>query len=347
MPAIDPRIPESHEATGEFAQSSPSPTAAPQPAEPSSGCPSPVPWRQVLEAFRTDADHWTLDRGRYQLEGSTWGDGPPLYFLHGLTANRELFSLLVWLLRDNFRCVMIDLPGSRRGKPMRGRLSAQDIAADLFAAADRHGDDRFQLFASSFSSIIALEALSAGQDRIERAVLQGGFAHLQLSLMERVLINLGLLMPGPLNILIFRRTIQAYNHRRWFPPFDAGRWDFYMQESGGVPMASIARRAAIIRDYDGRPRLGAIQQPVMLIRSEGEGIVSTAAHEELATGLPNAHTEWLHSSGHLPFLTHPHRLANLIRPFFLGENPAKEENCDVACSSPTMECQDPPRDDIP
>lgn len=329
MPAIDARIPEPDEAPAEIAQSS---RITGESAAASSGCPSPVPWRQVIDAFNADAKHWKLDRGRYELEGSTWGDGPPLYFLHGLTAKRELFSLLVWLLRDTFRCVMIDLPGSRRGRPMRGRLSASDIADDVFAAADFNGDKRFQLFASSFSSIVALEALAAGQDRIERAVLQGGFAHLKLSLAERVLIRLGLLMPGHLNILIFRRTIQAYSHKRWFPPFDHGRWDLYVKTSGDVPMASIARRAAIIRDYDGRPKLGQIRQPVMLVRSEGEGIISSAAHEELASGLPDSRTEWLHSSGHLPFLTHPHRLANLIRPFYLGEAPV-EPCADAACAA--------------
>lgn len=306
-----------------------------------SGCPSPIPWLDVLSRFHADADHWTLDRGRYQLEGSTWGTGPPLYFLHGLTAKRELFSLLVWLLRDQFRCVMIDLPGGRRGYPMRGRLSARDIADDLFAVADSHGDERFQLFASSFSSTVALEALLAAPERIERAVLQGGFAHLELSVLERVLIQLGLLMPGHLNILIFRRTIQAYNHKRWFPPFDLGRWDFYVDASGSVPMASIARRAAIIRDFDARPRLREIRRPVMLIRSEGEGIVSSTAHEELAAGLPNARTEWMHSTGHLPFLTHPHRLANLIRPFYLGESTDSPNECEVSCSNSSDNCSVP------
>ncbi|MGE3316233.1 MAG: alpha/beta fold hydrolase [Planctomycetaceae bacterium] len=336
MPSTDSRIPEPpYDVPADLAQPPrPSEEIAGEP--PASGCPSPVPWRQVIDAFHTEARHWKLDRGRYELEGSTWGEGPPLYFLHGLTAKRELFSLLVWLLRDTFRCVMIDLPGSRRGRPTRGWLSAGDIASDLFAAADFHGDERFQLFASSFSSIVALEALSAGPNRIERAVLQGGFAHLNLSLTERILIRLGLLMPGHLNILIFRRTIQAYSHKRWFPPFDHGRWDLYVKSSGEVPMASIARRAAIIRDYDGRPKLPQIRQPVMLIRSEGEGIVSSTAHEELASGLPNARTEWLHSSGHLPFLTHPHRLANLVRPFYLGETPA--ESCDdTACGSSESE----------
>jgi len=281
-----------------------------------------VPWQQVVEAFHAESEHWTLDRGRYVLDGWTWGNGPPLYFLHGLTASSELFALLVWLLRDQFRCVLFDLPANRRGTRVRGPLKLHDLTADLFAAADRHRDDRFQLFASSFGCLVAIEAMLERPERIERAVLQGGFAHRKLSAAERLLVRAGHWMPGGLNILAFRRTIQAHNHRPWFPPFDPGRWSFFVETTGRVPIRSIAQRSAIIRDYDGRPRLPEVRQPVLLVRAEGEGLVAGACHDALVSGLPRSRTEWLHSSGHLPYLTHPHRLANVIRPFLLGDSDA-------------------------
>jgi hypothetical protein len=39
----------------------------------------------------------------------------------------------------------------------------------------------------------------------------------------------------------------------------------------------------------------------------------------LASGLPCARTEFLHTTGHLPYLTHPHRIAKLTREFLLDE----------------------------
>ena len=325
MTGSDPRTADRAEA--ELAAEIPAPQAfrsvlGQSPAQETPGCPSPVPWREIVQAFRAESRPWRLDRGRYELEGWTWGTGPPVYFLHGLSATSELFALCVWLLKEQFRCVLLNLPGSRRGTVVRGRLTLQELVADLFSAADLHEDRKFQIFASSFGCLVALEALRSDPDRVERAVLQGGFAHLKLSIVERLLVRLGCVMPGQLNILAFRRTIQAYNHRRWFPPFDADRWQFFIDTTGRVPIASIAQRAAIIRDYDGRDALAKICQPVLLIRSEGEGLVSSYCHKELTAGLPHARIEWLHSCGHLPYLTHPHRLANIIRPFLSGADEA-------------------------
>ncbi len=300
--------------------STPQSSSAPAGTKETASCPSPVPWREVVRAFHAESRAWRIDRGRYELEGWTWGEGPPVYFLHGLSATSEMYALFIWLLREQYRCVLLNMPGSQAGAKVRGKLTLNDLTTDLFAAADLHGDEKFQVFASSFGCVPTIEALRREPERVERAVLQGGFAHLKLSATERLLIQLGHLMPGTLNILIFRRTIQAYNHRRWFPPFDADRWQFFIDATGRVPIRSIARRAAIIRDYDGREALSHIEQPVMLIRSEGEGVVSSICHEELAARLPHAQIEWLHSCGHLPYLSHPHRLAGIVRPFLAGEN---------------------------
>jgi pimeloyl-ACP methyl ester carboxylesterase len=112
------------------------------------------------------------------------------------------------------------------------------------------------------------------------------------------------------------QAIQQQNHRRWFPPFDAGRWDFYLDRAGRTPIRTLAERGAMLLDWDVRNRLREIDTPVLLIRGEGVGRVSAGDHDELAAGLSCARTEWLDSAGHLPFLTHPHRLGKLMREFF-------------------------------
>jgi pimeloyl-ACP methyl ester carboxylesterase len=71
---------------------------------------------------------------------------------------------------------------------------------------------------------------------------------------------------------------------------------------------------------DLRPDLPQIRQPVLLVRTEGEGAVSAACQEELAAALPHAKSEWLHTTGQLPYLTHPHRLAKLVKSFLVNES---------------------------
>jgi len=68
---------------------------------------------------------------------------------------------------------------------------------------------------------------------------------------------------------------------------------------------------------DLRPRLNEVTTPVLLIRSEGEGMVSAACQRDLEAGLPHARVERLTSCGHLPYLSHPHRLAKIVKSFLL------------------------------
>ena len=281
-------------------------------------CPTPLAWRQVVESLRDEGTSWEVRRDRHVVRGKTWGAGLPLYFLGGFGGTPELFALSVWLLRQQFQCVVFDFEtydASRLGKVQK---SVGDLTDDLFAIADRNGDSTFALYAASFGSAVALTAMLEQPERIDRAVIQGGFSHLRLTSFERLLIVLSRLVRGRLARVPFRESIQAQSHRPWFPLFDLSRWQFFLHDTGLVPVSAIASRVQMLRSYDLRHRLSEIQQPVLLIQTEGEGRVLAQSREVLQRGLPRAQTECLHACGLLPYLTHPHRLVKLIRPFLLG-----------------------------
>ena len=283
-------------------------------------CPTPLQWQQVLASFRSQADEFTVVRAGRTFHGRALGEGHPVYFLNGLGGTHELFALTAWLLRDVFRCVLFDSPSpSRAASPENAASALSQLTSDLLATADLHGHASFSLYATSFGSLVALDAMRQAPQRIERAVLQGGFARLRLSPFERMLLSLGRLLPGRLKHLPLRNVIQIQSHRPWFPPFDDTRWQFFSQDTGGVPLRLLARRAAALPGCDLRPSLPHIAAPVLLIRGEGEGRVSAAAHEELKAGLPNAQSEWMAGCGHLPYLTHPHRLVKLLRAYFQNQ----------------------------
>ena len=291
-------------------------TVATNPSESDAdACPTPLGWRQVVHAIQTDAITWELKRNGYVLRGKTFGEGPPLYFLNGLGGTCDLFALTVWLLREDFRCVLFDSADGFGYSGTGRRPSVEHLAEDLFAIAEMQDDQRFSLYATSFGTLVALEAMLQCPDHIDRAVIQGGFACRNLSFVERMLASMGCLLPGSLHRIPFQKRIQLWNHRCWFPPFDHTRWQFFADNTGSVPIATQARRASVLIDCDLRSRLKKIKQPVLLIRSEGEGLVSEKCHRELESGLVNKQTEYMNSTGHLPYLTHPHRLAKLIRPF--------------------------------
>ncbi len=79
------------------------------------GCPNPMGWVQVLDAFHAQSTAWSVPVDGVTISGRTIGTGRPIYFLNGLTGNSDLFCLLVWLLRDEFRCVVLDYPTRKSG----------------------------------------------------------------------------------------------------------------------------------------------------------------------------------------------------------------------------------------
>ena len=301
------------------------PTAGAARPGPLDGCPTPLAWQQVLTAFHEQGTSFEVHRPGHVLRGRTWGEGPPLYLLCGMGGTADTFCLVTYLLRDLFRCVVFDYPGTFEPVRPARRITLESLRDDLLAVADQQGDDQFSLFATSFGGLVALEALAANPDRITRAVLQGTFAYRRLSLAERGIIRLGSILPGPLKWLPGTRTIQEQNHRRWFPPLDATRWQFFVDDAGRLPIHSVARRGAIIRDTDLRPRLPQIHQPILLIQTEGDGLVTRDCHEALAGGLPHAESAWMHSAGHVPHLTSPHRLAKFLRDFLMTSQAPVEQ----------------------
>lgn len=122
-------------------------------------------------------------------------------------------------------------------------------------------------------------------------------------------------MPGRVQSTPLWRGLQERGHRLWFPPIDPTRWLFYLENAGQTPVAELVRRFGMLSRFDARSRLKQLATPTLLLQVEGEGEMQARCRDELAALLPNARTEFLHTTGLLAFLTHPHRLAKLIREF--------------------------------
>lgn len=279
-------------------------------------CPTPLMWQEVRENYLRDSTPWQIQRGPHQLVGRTWGEGSPIYFLNNFAATAELLSLTVWLLRDQFRCVVFDAVTENRQAAIRNRPAMEEFADDLFAVADQHHDDHLTVYGSGFGAAVALQSTLSQPQRVERLILQHGFGSRRLTVFERLLASICLRSGQTLNSLPQRRRFQAVNHKPWFPPFDQSRFDFLIDSTGTLPLRDLARRALAVNSFDVVSRLSQISCPVMLIRTEGEGRQAADSQAGLESQIKQCRVEWLHSAGQHPCLTHPHRVAKLIRSFF-------------------------------
>jgi len=276
-------------------------------------CPAPLVWQEIRERYVHDSTQWEIVSGDHRIQGRTWGEGPPLYFVNHFAGTAELFSLTLWLLKDDFRCVVFDSQFKGPNAVCRTKPRIDDFASDLFAVAEDQGDLKFSVYGAGFGAAVALQAALARPELIDRLVLQHGFAKRRLSFFERILASLCLRSSQTLNELPQRRRFQAVNHQPWFPPFDSSRFEFLVESTGKLPLKELARRALAVHAFDIQTKLPEIVVPVLLLRTEGEGRIAAESQEILSENLKNCRTEWMHSAGQHPCLTHPHRVAKLIK----------------------------------
>lgn len=304
------------------ALSNPNSSTLSAPAEP---CPPPLSTLDVFESFEREGRAWAVEAREGTLHGWTLGQGRALYFLNGLEGTSELFRLLAWLLRDEFRCVLFDgvAPSVADSKSISD-VSSLPEASQLFAAADWHADERFLIYGTGFGAWTALAAMLSQPDRIRGAVLQGAYAQRQFKLLERLLLFLGKKSQRRFEDMPCWKSVFEQNHRRWFPPFDAPRWELFHHLAGNVPVSEVARRARLLRGVKLRDRLSEITVPILSIKSEGQGRLRLDAQQEMEIALPNCRAEFLKDSGLVPHWTHPHRVAKLIREF-AGELSNREQ----------------------
>jgi pimeloyl-ACP methyl ester carboxylesterase len=275
----------------------------------------PLSLAEVLQRFRHEAVHGICDTGRYRCPYYSWGEGPPLVFIHGLCDDARSFVLPIALLSRHFRCIAYDLPGNKGDGARLGRYQHADFVADLFALLDHLGIESCSLFGSSFGSTIALRALHDRPEKLGSAILQGGFARRPLALAEVLLARLARYWPWPMHRLPLRVPIIRRGH---YPPFASippENWHYFLERSGAPIMAAVARRALILHHLDLRSLLADIRQPVLLICGDADPLVDKKCEEVLQEGLPNVTRIELQNCGHMPQFTHPELLAELTLQF--------------------------------
>ena len=279
-------------------------------------CPPPLAWEEVLQGVEEQGEPFTHECEGMEIEGISIGEGPAIWFFNGFAGDRQLYSLLAWLLRDRFRCV---LSNANWREDVHPRSVSALVAQAYSFAFDAIGTPRPTLFGTAFGAHVALKLLAGGRrppETFRAAILHEGFVQRRPSLTERVLAWGAAKSAKRLIEVPNWAQIQEANHRRWFPPIDPTRWEFLLKNLGATPV----RQWSMMARGSATPHLNSgflhdIQTPVLLLRTEGDGPVATAAMNELMVHLPNVREETLHTSGHFAFLTHPHRVGKLVAQF--------------------------------
>ncbi|VTR91422.1 alpha beta hydrolase : Putative hydrolase or acyltransferase of alpha/beta superfamily OS=Singulisphaera acidiphila (strain ATCC BAA-1392 / DSM 18658 / VKM B-2454 / MOB10) GN=Sinac_1411 PE=4 SV=1: Abhydrolase_6 [Gemmata massiliana] len=274
--------------------------------------------RTALAAFERHAVRTTFDTGRYVMRLATWGQGPPLVIIHGLSDAVRGFAMVMHHLAEHFTCIAYELPNGLDDGAKLGAYRHRDFAADLFALLDHLKLDRVALLGSSFGTTVALAALAAVPQRFTKCVLKGGFAYRPLKWYERLGARQGRYWTGRLCELPFRE----FAMRRADPATWSGcsplSCALFLRCNGHTPIRAACRRAVALDTLDLRPVLPTIHTPVLLISGDRDRIVPRAREAVLANHLPDVRRVEFVDCGHYPQYTHPRATADAVANF-LGE----------------------------
>ncbi len=298
------------------------PLTSPAPG-PQEGCPPPLRCRDVWRNVHEVAEVWERISTRgATLSGWTLGRGPTVVFVAPFSGSADLFALIAWLLREEIRTVAVQWQSTGKSR------SLTDFAADVWDAVEVDASAPISFYGTNWSGAVALEAARQRPDRVATVFVQDGFTQRRLSFAERGLAHAALWSRRTLADFPSRERFQMLNHRRWFPPLDPDRWACFLESTGGTPVSVLARQGLACRGVDFRQTLSNWTTPTWLISTEGAGPRAHQHHAELHACLPNANTEWMHTTGTHASFTHPHRIAKFLRQALgLIPSAAPAESC--------------------
>jgi pimeloyl-ACP methyl ester carboxylesterase len=249
---------------------------------------------------------------------ATWGSGPPLVIIHGLSDAVRGFAMVMNRLAPHFTCTAYELPNGLDDGAKLAAYRHGDYAADLFALLDHLKLNRVSVLGSSFGTTVALAALATAPGRFARCVLKGGFAYRPLRWYERLGARQGRFWSGRLSELPLREfAMRTADPATWEGCSPLAR-ELFLWCNGHTPIAAACRRAVTLDSLDLRPVLPTVRAPVLLIGGDRDRIVPWGREAVLANHLPDVRRVEFTACGHYPQYTHPGATAAAVGGFLGG-----------------------------
>jgi 3-oxoadipate enol-lactonase len=280
-----------------------------------STCSLPLRLNDCLAQWQREAQHGQINTGRYRCRYYTWGRGPTVVFVPGLSLESTSFVMAMSRLHTEFRCVGYELPTGDDDGANLTRYRHHNLCDDLFALLDHLRLDRCYVVGFSFGATVALAALADQPRRFPRAVLVGGFARRPLAWTEVMLAHWARFWPCRVSALpLADRAIRRHN-TALFATRPPGELDHFCAEEVRPYLKTIAARALMMHQTDLRPTFAQITQPTLLVYGDHDTHVGRIHQDELKRGLPNAARAEIENCGHYPQLTHPEVFTEITRQF--------------------------------
>jgi pimeloyl-ACP methyl ester carboxylesterase len=272
--------------------------------------------------------------GRIRMRVLDWsGDGPPVLFLHGFTANGLAALRIGDLLYGHRRLIAPDLRGRGKSDMPVGEYGINTHLADVMGLLDRLGIDQFVAAGHSFGATLSVFLAAQCLDRVRGLMLFDGGAvpsPLAVQLLDHYYSTLQYSYPDAETYV--NRFKESALYQPWTDELEILiRSNLYAQPDGSfmrnVPryVVNADRRAGQMDAWAQLPDCyRQIECPVLIVRA-GLGIMGKADQilndEVIGTmleGLPQAQIVTVEAAGHTSLLSIPSERRDRAILEFLG-----------------------------
>lgn len=242
----------------------------------------------------------------YDDEGPRDGDGVPLVFIHGWTANRHRWDHQLAHFAAGRRVIRLDLRGHGESTGA-GSRTVDELAGDVIALLDHLEVERFVPVGHSMGGMIAQTLALSHPERVERMVLVDSISRMTYNWGRGLLMAVSTLLPFKLFVAI---NIQ----RAFAPGYPKEKIREYIEASAATPREVVMTCYGAMRAFDVLDRVGDITAPTLIVHGYHDIQLPLSQMLRMANAYPDAVVRIVDAGHELP-VEKPAELTALIGGF--------------------------------
>jgi pimeloyl-ACP methyl ester carboxylesterase len=228
----------------------------------------------------------------YDDEGPRDGDGVPLVFVHGWTADRHRWDHQMAHFSATRRVIRLDLRGHGESSGAGVRTVAE-LAEDVLALLDHLEVDRFVLIGHSMGGMISQTLALAHPERVERMVLVDSIGKMAYNRGRALLMAVSTLVP-------FKLFVAANIQRAFAPGYPREEIRKYVSASAGTPREVVMTLYGAMRAFDVLDRVGEIRTPTLMVHGYHDIQLPVGQMLRMAKAYPDAVVRIIDAGHELP-----------------------------------------------
>jgi pimeloyl-ACP methyl ester carboxylesterase len=228
----------------------------------------------------------------YDDEGPRDGEGVPLVFVHGWTADRHRWDHQLAHFAKKRRVIRLDLRGHGESSGAGVRTIAE-LANDVLALLDHLEIGRCVLVGHSMGGMIAQTVTLDHPERVERLVLVDSISRMTYSRARGLLMGVSTLVP-------FKLFVAANIQRAFAPGYPRDEIRAYVKASAAIPREVVMTLYGAMRAFDVLDRVGEIRVPTLMIHGYHDIQLPVRQMLRMAKAYPDAEVRIIDAGHELP-----------------------------------------------